>query len=428
MIIHVVQPGETLQSIASNYETSEAKLIQDNGLISPYILVVGQSIIITYPTQTHTVIEGDTLLDIANSYNVSILQLLQNNPYLSDREFIYPGDIIVINYNKKGKIITYGNTTPIININTLRATLPYLTYLSILNYTATSEGAFITYYDDSELINITKEYGTIPLMLLTTLTLQGVANILTTFDLLLSEDFQNRQLDNILEILRTKGYSGVNISFQSITITNYPLYEAYYATIARRLQEEGYLVVVTINPDISSINSEVVFDRIDYTTMNQSANNLIFMSYEWAININPPSPISSIYNLDVFFNYMKQFIRSDNVIAGMATIGYDWELPFISGLSNIYSLTLENAVNLARNVGATIQFDEISQTPYFQYFINTNGKQIAHIVWFIDARSINSLLELISKYNLNGLSIWNITVYNPQLWMVVNSQYEIEKF
>ena len=43
-------------------------------------------------------------------------------------------------------------------------------------------------------------------------------------------------------------------------------------------------------------------------------------------------------------------------------------------------------------------------------------------------RSINALLDLGVKYNLQGVSIWNITIYNPQLWLIINSQYEIMKF
>jgi spore germination protein len=131
--------------------------------------------------------------------------------------------------------------------------------------------------------------------------------------------------------------------------------------------------------------------------------------------------------LDIFLDYIKQFIPLDKVIIGMATIGYDWELPFSAGISSVNSLTLNRAINLALEVDAAIQFDEISQTPYYRYIFGSNGNQIAHIVWFIDARSINSLLDLVSKYALNGTGVWNITIFNPQLWLLINSQYIIEK-
>ena len=78
MIIHVVQQGDTIQSIAEYYRISETVLIRDNALREPDNLVIGQAIVIAYPTLTYIVQEGDTLEGIANSHNVSLIQLLQN--------------------------------------------------------------------------------------------------------------------------------------------------------------------------------------------------------------------------------------------------------------------------------------------------------------------------------------------------------------
>lgn len=427
MIIHVVQQGETIGSIAGFYRIPEIILIRDNGLEAQEELVVGQSLVISYPELTYTVKEGDFLLDIASSHNVSYIELLQNNPYLSERDYIYPGDLIVIRYPKMGSITTHGNTVAYIDKNVLKKTLPYLTYLSVLNYTATNEGEILSYYDDTEIIQLAKDYGVVPLMLLTSLTLQGEANIEAAYDLLLNEEFQNKQIENILSILKSKGYSGLNISFEYISISNLQLIENYYSKLANRLTEEGFLVFAIINPNITTVGNEIRFARVDYSLLGQLAQNIIFMNYEWATNTSPPSAISSIHNIDVYLEYLKEFIPPDRLIIGLPTIGYDWELPFSTNISSIYTLTLESAIDLARNVGAVIQFDEVSQTPYFRYSVSDYGNQIEHIVWFIDARSIHALLELVTKYNLHGTGIWNITIYNPQLWLLINSRYEIEK-
>ena len=427
MELYVVQQGDTIQSIADHYMIPVEMLIRDNGLTLPYVLVIGQALVIAIPESIYTVKEGDTLVSIANSNNVSVMNLLMNNPYLSDREFLFPGDTIIIKYSTKGTITTHGNTVPYIDKSTLKKTLPYLTYLSILNFTATRDGEIITYYDDTNIISMAKVYGVMPLMLLTTLTVQGEANIGIAYDILLNEEIQNKQIENILTLLKTKGYYGINISFEYVSVANFDLYEKYLTKISKRINEEGYLVFTTINTNITNVNQEVRFEKVDYSTLDQLAQNIIFMNYEWATNINPPSPISSIYNIDAFLNYVSEYIAPDKEIIGLATIGYDWELPFLAGLSSVYSLTLERAIDLARNGGAEIKFDEISQTPFFNYIITMNQNSIAHIVWFIDPRSVNALLDLAVKYNLHGISIWNITIYNPQLWLVINSQYDIVK-
>jgi spore germination protein len=346
MEIYIVKQGDTLQSIADEFGLSVQKLTQDNGLDESDSLIIGQTLIIAYPQQVYTVQQGDTLYDIANKFNVSIIQLLINNPFLSDREYIYPGETIIISYNtNKGKIITHGNTTPIIDKDVLRKTLPFLSYISVLNFTATEEGDIITYYDDTEIIQISKAYGVAPLMLLTTLTLQGEANIVTTFDILLSEDFQNRIIENILNIIKQKGYYGVNISFQYINVSNLYLYENYFSKIATRLNEEGYQVFLTANPNLSLIDNEVSFEKVDYSTLNQLAQNIIFMTYEWAERTITPSPISSYYETDSFLNYILNYISADKVIIGIATIGYDWELPYVPRITMLIACLLSGRLN-----------------------------------------------------------------------------------
>ena len=110
MIIHVIQHGETIASIAGSYGVSAERIILDNGISDPDSLVVGESIVILFPEIIYIIKEGDTLDSIAESYGTTVIQLLRNNPYLSDREYIYPGEEIVIRYreNKMHSITTNG--------------------------------------------------------------------------------------------------------------------------------------------------------------------------------------------------------------------------------------------------------------------------------------------------------------------------------
>lgn len=74
-----------------------------------------------------------------------------------------------------------------------------------------------------------------------------------------------------------------------------------------------------------------------------------------------------------------------------------------------------------------IEFDETSQTPFFNYKVTYANLLIEHIVWFIDARSIYVIGKLIADLSLSGSAVWNIMIYFQQLWTIFNSQYEIAK-
>lgn len=109
---------------------------------------------------------------------------------------------------------------------------------------------------------------------------------------------------------------------------------------------------------------------------------------------------------------------------GVPNYAYDWALPFVSGESRARSLSNVEAVEQAAEYGATICFDEVAKTPYYNYR-STDG--IEHVVWFEDARSINEKLLLVNEYALNGASYWNLMKYFPQNWAVLNSLYNILK-
>ena len=50
-----------------------------------------------------------------------------------------------------------------------------------------------------------------------------------------------------------------------------------------------------------------------------------------------------------------------------------------------------------------------------------------HVVHFDDACSINSKINLAIDENIKGLSIWTVTTYFPQLILLIDYYFNIEK-
>jgi len=425
MIIHVVQAGETLKSIAENYGVSEEKIIIDNELINPVDLVPGQTIVIVYPSQTYIVKEGDNLASIALQHNVSVMQLLRNNPYLSGRQYIYPGEEIVISYKTSRSLETYGFSYAFIDEEILRKTLPYLTYLSFINYRTLSNGEMIQLYDDTQVIRICKEYGTIPLLMTTTLDENGNPDFEVAYNLLLNEVYQDKHIEQILDIIKDKGYYGVNFVFTLVKISNQHLYVRFIEKAVNRLGSEGYRVYVTLDPNYGAESNN--FERVELSEISRPVESITFLHMIWSLNYGPPRPISSAANIRSFIEYAINYVPADKIVLGKPILAYDWTLPYSPRNPAPLTLTINSAIRLAVDVKAVINFDETSQTPYFEYVQSPVGFPVNHIVWFIDARSIRAMLNLINDYNLSGAAVWNIMIYNAQLWLMINSEYDIVK-
>src|SRR5699024_8154962 len=137
-----------------------------------------------------------------------------------------------------------------------------------------------------------------------------------------------------LHIIRSKGYYGVIISAQSIDEQNQYLFTNYARRFSERLGQEGYQTLITINPNINTIEDEVIFEILDYGTIAQAVDSILFLEYMWGLDIIPPGPIISVREQDVFLNYALTQTDPQHIVVGIPTFGYNWELPYISGYSN----------------------------------------------------------------------------------------------
>lgn len=101
--VHVVQPGETLSSIARKYSVTLAALTQANGIVNPNWITPGQKLAIptagsagtTARGAYHTVQWGESLYAIAAHYGVSAEALARANG-ISNPGLIYAGQRLKI--------------------------------------------------------------------------------------------------------------------------------------------------------------------------------------------------------------------------------------------------------------------------------------------------------------------------------------------
>ncbi len=424
MMIHVVQSGETIDFIARKYNVPKERMIRENGIKNPENLVIGQTIVITYPKRTYLVKEGDSLRSISEKEGISLKELIRNNPFLINREFIYPGETLIISFEtkKSRSIVTNGYAYPYINKDTLKKTLPYLTYLTVFNYRITEDGELVD-IEDSEIILSAKDYGVAPLMLISTLTEQGTGNRKAMNQILEDACLQDKLINNISDMLKRKGYYGLNIYIQYLTECNQPLIEIFVKRLTDRLHGEGFRVELTLTPRPILERTDIYLEDIDYTNLSQFVDTLQLLSYEWGYSYGPPACVTPINLARAVLDFTIRQVAPETILLGIPVIGYNWNLPYIIGESKANAITAENAIRIAETAGVPIQFSDISQAPYF-FYENYNGE--LHIVWFKDARSINALLHLIPEYELQGVSIWNIMNYFSQLWLIINVNFDIE--
>ncbi len=424
MEIYVVQQGDTIASIASAFGVSVERIILENGLYASDNLVVGQTLVITYPSQVYIVQEGDTLDGIAEAFQVTVMQLLRNNPSLSNRSYLVSGETLVISYNNdNGSLFVDGYAYSFIDKDLLRMTLPYLTNLPILNYRITGNGGFIGGDEDVSVIQTARLYETTSSFVITAYSDTGTIDTTVIQDILLDSKIQEIEIENMISILKTKGYDSVNLAFQLVNLYNQQYYLDFLERVSVRLHAEGYPVYLTFNPGLYFYGTELTFEKINYSEFSRLSDGILFLAYDWGSIQRPPTPYS-IITTPALLDYIIEQVPIDKIWIELATLGYDWKLPYIPGVSKANALTYNSVMTLAREMNAVIYYDEEILSAYFEY---TDFDNINHIVWFKDARSIDSSLTILKSHGIKGVGIWNIMCYFYQLWLVVNTQYEVQK-
>lgn len=425
MIIHVVQDGDTIRSISEKYKIPAERLIQENGITNPNNLVIGQTVVIVYPKITYTAVQGDTIASVADKYHVTVMELLRNNTFLSGRDILYPGETIVISYetSKTKNINVIGYTYAFINKETLIKTLPFLTYLTVYNYQYTADGSLIDIHDE-EVISLAKAYGVEPIMLLSTLSERGVGSFEVATTMLNSLEVQQNLIDNVIKKVKEKGYHGVNIYLKYLRPENHDLVEEYIIRISNRMKQEGLRIIVTVTPKITIEGIDTESELMDYSTISSHVDGMLFLSYDWSYSLGPPASSTPINIVRDVLDAAVKIIPSEKLSLGLPVIGYDWQLPYIPGSTVARAINYDVAIELALLAKVSIQYNEISAAPYY-FYVNESNQ--LHLVWFKDSRSIDAFTNLLSEYNVFGLSIWNVMRFFAQMWFVINCKYEINK-
>lgn len=189
--IHVVKRGDTLYSVGRMHGVAPGLIARCNGLREPYRLAVGQSLLILRPLLTYTVRAGDSLYSIARQFGVTVQTLYRNNPNLGGSSRIYPGQVLVIRLEeeKSRPLALNGYAYPFVSPAVLRGILPYAGYLAPFTYGITAQGGLFD-LNDTELLALAEEYGTMPLMHLSTLMENGSFSSLRAEEVLLDPERQ----------------------------------------------------------------------------------------------------------------------------------------------------------------------------------------------------------------------------------------------
>lgn len=378
MEIYVVRPGDTIDSIALALGVSVEQLIYDNQLIYPYELAVGQALFV-------------------------------------DRNI----------RNADRAISVSGYAYPFISPWVLEQTLPFLSELPIFSYGFTAEGELLppAYGDDTWMIAEALRFGTQPVLTLTPFGPDGNFNNRLINSVVNNQFYTENLIQNLLETMTEKGYEGVDIDFEYILPSDRDAFTAFVWQVAETMRANGYHTSVALAPKTSSEQTGLLYEGKDYRALGEAADHVLLMTYEWGYTYGPPMAVAPLNQVRRVVEYALTQIPPEKIDLGIPNYGYDWPLPYERGVTKAATVNNIQAVRIAVAHGAEIHFDEVAESPFFNY---TEGG-LEHEVWFEDVRSLLAKFNLIKEYDLRGCGYWQIMQWFRANWLLLRSQFYIIK-
>lgn len=427
MQIHVIQSGQTLWNIAKTYCTTIEAITAANEISPENSLVVGQTLVIPIAGMYYWVVQGDSLYTIAQRFGTTVYTLAVANQ-LDPKEPLQIGMRLYIPSIPKSSaevnayVEPMGNTVSEALENAARDAAPLLTYLAPFSFRIQRDASLkAPPLDDFRAI---ARQDKVTLMLVVTNLEEGQFSAELGSLILNSQSLQNTLLDNIIETANRFGFKDVHFDLEYLKPEDKENYNAFLRKASERLHEQGFLMSTALAPKTSDSQTGAWYTAHDYRAHGEIADFVIIMTYEWGYSGGPPMPVSPIGPVRQVLEYAVSVIPPYKIMMGQNLYGYDWTLPFVAGGQYAKALSPQQAISLAREKNAAIQYDYTAQAPHFDYF-DTSGAE--HKVWFEDARSIQAKFYLLKELNLRGISYWKLGLSFPQNWLLLDDNFYIVK-
>lgn len=378
MEIYVVKSGDTVDSIAESHGITVSSVIYNNQLVYPYPLAVGQALL------------------------------------LSSGEISGPSYPAWVN----------GYAYPFIQQDILSETLPYLSSLSVFSYGFTTDGEIVPpALDDSFMINAALMEGVRPVLTLTPFGPDGNFNNFLITAVVNDQAAKENLLNNLLRTVQRKNFQGVDIDFEYIRPEDRVPFADFVADVRNFLSPYGYHVSVALAPKTSDTQEGLLYEGKDYRLLGEAADSVLLMTYEWGYTYGPPMAVAPVNKVRQVVEYAVTRITPSKIDLGIPNYGYDWTLPFVQGTSRATTVSNQEAVRIAIEADVPIRFDEIAQSPFFQY--EKDGQ--LHEVWFEDVRSYQAKFDLLPEYGLRGMGYWQIMRFFRPNWLLLADRFQIQR-
>lgn len=360
---------------------------------------------------------GDTLQSVARMFGVPTGRLLSINPEIGETGVLYAGQMLRVPENGQVRrtIEVNAYTFPLDNPIQWESVFQFLTYLSIFGHEIRPGGA-LTVPDSEYIILAARQADVAPLMVVTN-TIDGEYSGELLHGIFSDAQAQAALIDRCMAIAQEYGYYGVNFGFEYIFEEDYGVYASFLNIAANRLHAAGLIILASIRL-VVVLNNQTAPLAESLTLYSRILDRFIITPGDF-ICMEGLLPIDAVQQ---GLDFVAQFISGPKILLGVPNCCYEWRTPYQPG-EEYQVLSPDQADVIVRNTGVYPGTDPYTQMAAFEI---EGGGGAQHII-LCNSKSSLLVLELVTTYNLGGVSLRTLQLFNYASYQDIAIQFNIRK-
>ncbi len=360
---------------------------------------------------------GDTIESIARMFGVPTERLLSINPDMGAGGFLLAGQVLRVPETGQVQrtIEVNAYSYPVSQPDQWESVFQFITYLSIFGYEIRPSGE-LAVPDSETLIYAAEDAGVAPLLTVTN-TIDGVYSGELAHDLLSDAQARLTLIERCLAVAAEYGYYGVNFAFEYLFEEDYEVYASFLDLAANSLHAAGLIILASIRL-IVVLNNQTALLASSLSLYDRILDRFIITPGNFACS-EGVIPVDAVQE---GLDFVSKYISGPKILLGVPNCCYEWQAPYQPG-DEYRILTANQADEIVRSVGVFAGTDPYTQMAVFEIDEDTGTQQII----LCDSKNSLLVLDLVSTYNLGGISLRTLQLFNFASYQNIAIQYNIRR-
>lgn len=212
-------------------------------------------------------------------------------------------------------------------------------------------------------------------------------------------------IHNIVSLVQSKHYPGVQIDFQLLKKTDRSDLTAFMTSLKKALPKNVSLSMSVV--PLTSGNGQS--SAYDFAALDKVVDSMVLMAYDLHGDGTPPGPVAPYTWVEKSITTATHAgIQPSKLYLGIADYGYLWK----NGSTKAQTIPLKA---MHQHKYGTYTWSSTYHEAYDKY----TSKGTSNIIWFENDRAAAERIALAKKYHLGGVAFWRIGYEDAKWWSTV---------